>query len=135
MFWLLVLPCFNRLGKSYYDFYNKWPKISTHKFLSKSVRDSWGPSLSVINSIRSRGLVHRMFQEFLHENQTEYGDLIYHTEVWWLSRGNVIQRFVALRSEIWEFLQNDRKEKPELGNKDWLWLDIFHRYNRPFEPL
>jgi hypothetical protein len=58
-----------------------------------------------------------MFQEFLRENQTEY---IYHTEVWWLSSGNVIERFVALRSEIWEFLQNDRKEKPELGNKDWL---------------
>ncbi len=45
--------------------------------------------VSVVNSIRSRGLTHRLFQEFLRENESEYGDLIYHTEVRLLSRGNV----------------------------------------------
>jgi hypothetical protein len=65
--------------------------------------------------------MHRLFQEFLRENETEYGDLIYHTEIRWLSRGNVLQRFFILRSEIREFLQKDRKEKPRLENKYWLY--------------
>uniref|UniRef100_A0A4X2KNG3 SPIN-DOC-like zinc-finger domain-containing protein n=1 Tax=Vombatus ursinus TaxID=29139 RepID=A0A4X2KNG3_VOMUR len=75
--------------------------------------------LSTVNYIRSRGLKHRSFQEFLKEVGATGNDVLYHTEVRWLSRGRVLQRFVALREEIIQFLENDSKNFPELHNEVW----------------
>ena len=46
-----------------------------------------------INQIRSKGLKHQRFRAFLEEIESEYGDVLYFTEVRWLSRGNVLKRF------------------------------------------
>jgi len=75
---------------------------------------------STVNLIRSRALNHRKFQEYLKEIDAEYGDVIYHTEVRWLSRGNVLQRFVALKTEIQDFLRKEGKIISEFDNEDWL---------------
>lgn len=52
--------------------------------LCKAVIDTQ-PVLSVviklINTIRSRGLMHREFQEFLKSSESEFNDLLYHTKV------------------------------------------------------
>lgn len=49
--------------------------------------------VQVVNYIRSHELNHRMLQEFLKELNSQYGDVLYHTEVRWLSKGKVLERF------------------------------------------
>jgi hypothetical protein len=52
--------------------------------------------ISSINFIRKNSLGHRQFQHFLAEIELEYGDVIYFTEVRWLSRGAALKRFFDL---------------------------------------
>jgi hypothetical protein len=46
-----------------------------------------------VNSIRGWPLQHRLFKHLLHEIGVHYGDLILHTEVGWLSTGNILFTF------------------------------------------
>jgi hypothetical protein len=57
--------------------------------------------ISTISYIRKNGLAHRQFQQFLEEIEAEYGDVIYFTEVRWLSRDAALKRFFTLREEIY----------------------------------
>ena len=56
----------------------------------------------------------------------EYNDQVYHTEVRWMSRGRVLQRFVTLKEEVLQFLKNKPKKFEELesesSNYDLLFL-------------
>lgn len=76
--------------------------------------------VKTVNIIRARGLFHRQFQEFLSDVDAEYKDLLYHSEVRWLSRGSVLQRFYSLRSEIDEFLKEKGRPLAELSDPLWL---------------
>jgi len=87
-----------------------------------------------INQIRSRGLKHRRFRAFLEEMESEYGDVLYFTEVRWLSRGNVLRRFFELREEVKAFMEKDRVAVPVLSDPKWLMnlaflVDITHELN------
>ena len=63
----------------------------------------------MVNYLRAHALKHRTFRAFLEEVDAEYKDLVYHTEVRWLSRGRVLQRFVALKEEVLQFVKNEPK--------------------------
>lgn len=76
--------------------------------------------VSTVNFIKSRALHHRQFKQFLDEIEAQYGDVVFFTEVRWLSRGNTLQRFVSLLDEIVIFLNEKGKVVPELENLDWL---------------
>ena len=65
------------------------------------------PVVKTVNHIRCRGANHRQFKTFLEEVEAEYGDLLYHADVHWLSRRKVLERFFALRIEIQEFLREN----------------------------
>ncbi|XP_069498922.1 general transcription factor II-I repeat domain-containing protein 2-like [Ambystoma mexicanum] len=77
--------------------------------------------VSCVNFIRAHALKHRQFQEFLSELNADYGDVLYHTEVRWLSRGRVLKRFYDLLPQITAFLLSKNKEVPELNDAEWKW--------------
>nr|WPK86729.1 NLRC3-like protein 86 [Sebastes schlegelii] len=76
--------------------------------------------VKTVNIIRARGLHHREYQAFLSDVDAEYGDLLYHSEVRWLSRCSVLQRFYSLRSEIDQFLKEKDRPLHELSDPLWL---------------
>ena len=49
--------------------------------------------LSNVNFIKYHALNHCQFQTFLADFDCKYGDMMYHNEVRWLSRGKVLRRF------------------------------------------
>lgn len=76
--------------------------------------------ISTINFVKARGLNHRQFQAFLQALNAECGDLIYHCEVRWLSRGAMLERFFTLREEIAQFMKEKHRPVPELEDAGWL---------------
>ena len=76
--------------------------------------------VSTVNYIRKNALAHRQFKIFLEECDAEYGDVIYFSEVRWLSRGVVLKRFFILRNEINIFMSEKGKNVPELSNEKWV---------------
>ncbi|KAJ8280743.1 hypothetical protein GJAV_G00058480 [Gymnothorax javanicus] len=81
------------------------------------------PVVKIINSIRSKAKQHRIFKVLLEEMSAEYGDLLLHTEIRWLSRGRVLLRFLSLLGEIKEFMQSKGKDVSLLEDTEWT-LDL-----------
>lgn len=73
------------------------------------------------NFIRLHALNNRLVKEFLNEIESDHGDVVYHSEVRWLSRGKVLKHFIDLRHEIDIFMTEKSKQLPELSNPSWLW--------------
>lgn len=59
--------------------------------------------VSCVLFIRAHALNHRQFQEFLSELNVAYEDILYHTEVRWLSQGRVLKHFYDLLSQVSAF--------------------------------
>ncbi|XP_064152161.1 general transcription factor II-I repeat domain-containing protein 2B-like isoform X3 [Loxodonta africana] len=76
--------------------------------------------VSSVNWICSRGLNHREFTTLLYELDNQYGSLLYHTEIKWLSRGLVLKRFFESLKEIESFMLSKGKPVPQLSSKDWI---------------
>lgn len=72
--------------------------------------------VKIINHIRSRALKHRQFRDFLAEIESEYEDVLYFTEVRWLSRGKILKRFFELRAEVKAFMEKDGMTVPVLND-------------------
>ena len=79
--------------------------------------------LKCVNKIRARALNRREFRQFISELDTEYGELLLHCEVRWLSKGKVLARFWSLKTSILEFLTEINElptEREYLTNNEWL---------------
>ncbi|KAI6655961.1 General transcription factor II-I repeat domain-containing protein 2-like [Oopsacas minuta] len=76
--------------------------------------------VDVVNFIRSKGVNHREFKEFLKDLYSDYGDVLYFTSVRWLSRGVVLERVWELRDEISSFLASKGKKVPEFEDTNWI---------------
>ena len=64
--------------------------------------------VKTVNFIRARGLNHRQFRKLLDEMDSQYGDILYYTEVRWLSRGAMFDAF--MNSEKKYFILWRRRE-------------------------
>lgn len=81
------------------------------------------PVVKIINGIRSKAKQHRTFKVLLEELSAEYGGLLLHTEIRWLSRGRILQRFLSLLGEIKEFMQSKGEDTSLLEDTEWI-LDL-----------
>ena len=77
---------------------------------------NWKHVMSVVasnvNFFKNYALIHGQFQTCLADLNCEHGDMMYHNEVRWLSRGKVLRLFFfQLCKEINEFLKEKEKRK------------------------
>lgn len=85
-----------------------------------NIQDVMSVVVKTVNFIKSRGLNHRQFQEFLKETNAEYGDITYFCDVRWLSRGKMLKRAFDLRNEIAAFIQSKDKAVRHFTDEAWL---------------
>ncbi|XP_078529378.1 general transcription factor II-I repeat domain-containing protein 2B-like [Lissotriton helveticus] len=78
--------------------------------------------VKIINSIHAKAKQHQTFKLFLEELSAEYGDLLLHTQIRWLSRGKILRRFLSLLPEVKAFMES-KNEDNTLSNTQWL-LDL-----------
>lgn len=92
-------------------------------------------AVKIVNSIKSKTFSERCFSLLRNEMGSEHQHLLFHTEVRWLSRGNVLHRLFELKDELLVFLtSNDSPYIDLLSNAEWLVLlaclaDIFDKLN------
>ncbi|XP_033226014.1 protein FAM200A-like [Belonocnema kinseyi] len=109
---------------------SSWYHCIIHKYalaaksmpaLLKEVMDD---SVKIVNLIKSSSLNSRLFAVLSEELGAEFSQLLYHTDVRWLSRGKVLNRVFCLKDEIYIFLSDS---KHELAHKfdDKLFSDIY----------
>lgn len=76
--------------------------------------------VKTVNFIRSRALNNRQFKSFLEAMDSEYGEILYHTDVRWLSGGNVLKRFFNVREEMGLFMALKEADLPQLGDEKFI---------------
>ncbi|XP_054992199.1 general transcription factor II-I repeat domain-containing protein 2-like [Sorex araneus] len=76
--------------------------------------------LSAVNWLCSRGLNHGGFTTLLYELDSQYGSLLYYTELKWLGRGLVLRRFFESLEEIDAFMSSRGRPVPQLSSPDWI---------------
>ena len=89
--------------------------LHRYALMSKTLPDNlievMDSAVHIVNFIRGRATNHRLFKRLCKEMGTEHTDLLFYTNVRWLSRGKVFNRLFELRYEVLLFLKN-REKKP-----------------------
>ena len=73
-----------------------------------------------VNFIRSRRMKHRQFRSFLADIESAYNDVVYYSEVRWLSRGTMLKQAFQLRKEIADFMARNNKRGPEFDEQNFI---------------
>ncbi|XP_015912999.2 general transcription factor II-I repeat domain-containing protein 2B-like [Parasteatoda tepidariorum] len=81
--------------------------------------------VKLINTIRFRGLTHRQFRDFLQSVQSEYSDVLYYTNVRWLSAGCFFERVWQPKVDIVSFFHEKQSSTECEILEDTAWLSDF----------
>ncbi|UYV73226.1 hypothetical protein LAZ67_10002227 [Cordylochernes scorpioides] len=90
--------------------------------------------VKVVNYIKSNALRSRIFSTFCEAMDSDDKNLLFHTEVRWLSKGKALNRFISMKNEIMAFIDNEEINFPFMMSDVW-WLqvsflgDIFDKLN------
>lgn len=79
------------------------------KTLPAELNKSLKLAIQVVNYVKSSALNTRIFQVLCGDLGAEHNALLFHTEVRWLSKGNMLGRLYELKSEVENFLINQKK--------------------------
>ncbi|KAL4125972.1 hypothetical protein QTP88_010204 [Uroleucon formosanum] len=93
-------------------------------------------SVRIVNYIKEKSLKSRIFAEICNSMDAGFTNLLYHTEVRWLSRGKVLARLYELKEELLLFFMEEENEEftSFLEDHDWIskfayLADIFQHLN------
>ncbi|CAL9702155.1 unnamed protein product [Knipowitschia caucasica] len=91
------------------------------KSLNPELKHVLDTAVKMVNHIKSRPLNTQLFSTLCNEMGSEHQGLLLHTEVRWLSRGNVLSRLYELRDEVRIFLTDQRSPLAEhLTDPGWI---------------
>lgn len=76
----------------------------------------------IINYIRSRALVHREFKGLFEKLDSEFSDLLLYTDIRWLSKGRMCDRFYDLIPQITIFFENKNILEKFTDLSDYSWI-------------
>ena len=110
------------------------------KTLPPELKEVLDDVVSMVNAIKSSALNTRLFRLLCQEFDENHEELLLHTEVRWLSRGNMLSRVESLKEEMAEFFSrigsNIRYQvlASKLTDQEWLvklayLSDVFTRLN------
>ena len=91
--------------------------------------------IKIVNFIKASALNTRLFARLCEDLGTDYKYLLYHTEVRWLSRGNMTRRVFELKEELLVFFREKNSEFEKDSESDEFLLklayvsDIFEALN------
>lgn len=113
---------FCKNNKDFTDFITIHCVIHQNALCAKALNmtDVMDITLKIVNSIRARSLRRRLFRTQLEENEAEYEDLLLYTDIRWLSRGRLLERFQSLLPEIIQFLESLGERPAQLHDASWL---------------
>lgn len=69
--------------------------------------------INIVNSIKGKALQTRLFRVICEDMGAQHCNLLYHTEVRWLSKGKVLTRVMELRAELLVYLQQAKSHYSE----------------------
>ena len=84
------------------------------KNLSVDLHNTLSIVIKAVNKIKSNALSDRLFKQLCIGNDELFENLVRHTEVRWLSKGNCLKRFVSLYDSVQEFFE---ESDPDLSCK------------------
>ncbi len=91
------------------------------KKIPESLKNVLDEAVKIINFIKNRPLQTRIFKKLCEDMNSQHKTLLFHTEVRWLSRGNVLMRLVELRKELITYFSIQKFELSErLQDKEWV---------------
>ena len=91
--------------------------------------------IKIVNYIKSSALNTRLFQNLCLDMDATHKTLLYHTEVRWLSKGNVLKRILDLHVQVKEFFRLQNKEDWVALFNDNSWLLTLSYFADIYEKL
>ncbi|XP_068243831.1 protein FAM200C-like [Palaemon carinicauda] len=85
------------------------PMESSSRTLPDEMRDVLNVAIKVVNFIKSGALNSRLFKLLCKDMDSEHEALLFHTNIRWLSKGNMLERLYELREEAIIFLDSQQK--------------------------
>ena len=85
----------------------KVPLVS--KTIPRRLHEHMSMVIKVVNYVKSSALNTRLFSKLCKDMDADHSALLYHTQVRWLSKGNMLSRIFKLREEVKLFLLAKQK--------------------------
>lgn len=79
--------------------------------MPEELKQTLDSAIKILNYIKASALNTRLFRRLCQDMESEHQNLVYHTSVRWLSKGNMLNRLVILLQEVIEFLEIQNKRE------------------------